>query len=322
MELNTVTILMSLSWATTGIKLGLIMCIMTLGVHIAYRILDTADLSIEGTFPLGCCVAAILIFFKVPAIIATIIAMIVGSGAGFITGILHTKLKIPMILAGIITMTGLYSINLAILGFSDPNYLTVATLSFGDNTTVFSWFKELLVDMGMKVKMANNVSTLTISALFLVVVYVIMYWFFGTELGMAIRSTGDNKTMSKAQGINTNKMTILGLMLSNGLIALAGALFAQNSATANVTSGRGMIVVGLAAIIIGEVIFGRKTYKSQLVSLVVGTCIYYLLRAIAIELNVIEFLDLASAVLIVIILALPLIKTKILKNKKRGVANA
>ena len=322
MYISMITVLASMSWATTGIKLGLIMCIMTLGVHIAYRILDTADLSIEGTFPLGCCVAAILIFFKVPPIIATIIAMIVGSGAGFITGVLHTKLKIPMILAGIITMTGLYSINLAILGFSDPNYLTVATLSFGDKGTVFSWFKELLVDWGLKAKLANNISTLTISGLFLAAVYFIMYWFFGTELGMAIRSTGDNKTMSKAQGINTNKMTIFGLMLSNGLIALAGALFAQNSGNANVTSGRGMIVVGLAAIIIGEVIFGRKTYKSQLVSLIIGTCIYYLLRAVAIELNVIEFLDLASAILIVIILSLPLIKTKLFKSKKRGVANA
>ena len=322
MYISMITVLASMSWATTGIKLGLKMSIMTLGVHIAYRILDTADLSIEGTFPLGCCVAAILIFFKVPPIIATIIAMIVGSGAGFITGVLHTKLKIPMILAGIITMTGLYSINLAILGFSDSNYLTVATLSFGDNGTVFSWFKELLVDWGLKAKLANNISTLTISGLFLAAVYFIMYWFFGTELGMAIRSTGDNKTMSKAQGINTNKMTIFGLMLSNGLIALAGALFAQNSGNANVTSGRGMIVVGLAAIIIGEVIFGRKTYKSQLVSLIIGTCIYYLLRAVAIELNVIEFLDLASAILIVIILSLPLIKTKLFKSKKRGVANA
>ena len=159
MCLTSLTVLASMSWATTGIKLGLIMCIMTLGVHIAYRILDTADLSIEGTFPLGCCVVAILIFFKVPPIIATIIAMIIGSGAGFITGILHTKLKIPMILSGIITMTGLYSINLAILGFSNPNYLTVATLSFGDNGTVFLWLKDILVDLGLKAKLANNIST-------------------------------------------------------------------------------------------------------------------------------------------------------------------
>ncbi len=307
--------------ALTGVKIGLIMAIMTLGVHISYRILDAADLSIEGIFPLGACVAGILIYYNVPAILATLIACVAGALGGIVTGLLHTKLKIPMILSGIITMTGLYSINLALLGLSDKNVITMKSMTFGFKNGLFGKFRELIIGLGLDNSAATTISTLVVSALWLGIVFLIMYYFFGTEVGMAIRATGNNDKMARAEGINTNKMILLGLMISNALIALAGALFSQNGGTSNVDSGRGMIVVGLAAIIIGEAIFGRKTYKLQLISIITGTIIYYLLRQVAIELNVVEFLDLVSAILIVIILAVPLIKKASL-SKKGGLKNA
>lgn len=306
--------------ALTGIKIGLIMSIMTLGVHISYRILDAADLSIEGVFPLGACLAGILIFYNVPAILATIIACIGGAVGGLITGLLHTKLKIPMILSGIITMTGLYSINLALLGLSDKNVVTMKSMTFGFKNGLFGIFRDWFSGLGLATNVATPVATLVVSIICLLIVFLIIYYFFGTEVGMAIRATGNNDKMARAQGINTNRMILVGLMISNALIALAGALFAQNGGTSNVDSGRGMIVVGLAAIIIGEAIFGRKSYKLQLVSIISGTIIYYLLRQIAIELNVVEFLDLVSAILIVIILAIPLIK-KARLSRKGGQAN-
>ena len=170
----------------------------------------------------------------------------------------------------------------------------------------------------MSVKLSNTLSTYIIAILVLLIVFIGIYYLFGTEMGMALRATGDNEKMAKAQGINTNLMKTIGLVISNGLIALAGSLFAQNTGASNVTSGRGMIVSALASIIIGEAIFGRKTYKIQLISIIIGSIIYYLLRAIAIELGVVEFLDLVSAVLIVIILSLPLIKKKFRKGTKNA----
>ena len=313
---NTILAFTFTNLITNGAKLGLIFAIMTLGVHISFRILDTADLSIEGVFPLGGCVCALLIYAGVPALLACLIAMVAGAIGGFITGILHTKLKIPMILSGIITMTGLYSINLMILGFTNTGGSTTrATLPITNKSTMFYPLAKLLVDFGVSGRYATMISVLLIGAICLAAIYAIIYYFFGTEIGMSLRATGDNERMAKAQGINTNVMKIVGLMISNALIAFAGALFAQNTGTANVTSGRGMIVIGLASIIIGEVIFGRKAYSMQLVSLVVGTIIYFMLRQIAIELNLSEYLDIASAILIVIILALPLIKKKVIHKK-------
>lgn len=314
---NTILAFTFTNLLSNGAKLGLIFAIMTLGVHISFRILDTADLSIEGVFPLGGCVCALLIWSGVPALLASLIAMLAGAVGGFITGILHTKLKIPMILSGIITMTALYSLNLMILGFSNNGgSLTRATLTINFKSTMFYPLTKLLVDWHVKGVIATMLSVLVVGALALAIVYSVIYYFFGTEIGMSIRATGDNERMAKAQGINTNSMKIVGLMISNALIALAGALFAQNTGAANVSSGRGMIVIGLASVIIGEVIFGRKAYSTQLISLVVGTILYFMLRQVAIELNLSEFLDIASAVLIVIILALPLIKRKIASKKE------
>ena len=309
------TLLAVVDFFSASLKLGLIISIMVIGVHISYRILNCADLGIEGIFPLGGCICALLIFYNVSPVIGTIAALVIGAVGGLITALLYTKLKIPMILSGIITLTGFYSINLAILGITQKNSLTRASLSIDPSRNIFHAFVNIFNKLDMKQSYSVTLSTIIISALILMFVVFAIYYFFGTEIGMSIRATGDNEQMARAQGINTDKSIIIGLVISNALIGLSGGLFAQNLGNVSVNNGKGMIVIGLAAIIIGEAIFGRKSYKSQLISLIIGTIIYYIMRQIAISLNLIAFLDLASAILIVIILTIPFIKEKV-KYKK------
>lgn len=317
--MHLITLIGVVDFFSMSFKLGLIITVMVIGVHISYRILNCADLGIEGIFPLGGCVCVLLMHFGVPAIIATIAGLIVGGIGGLITALLHTKLKIPMILSGIITLTGFYSINLAILGISNSGSntaITRASLAIEPGTSIFYKLVPLFNSLGMKQLYSLTLSTIIIMSVILALVVFAIYFFFGTEIGMSIRATGDNQQMAKAQGINTDRMIIIGLIISNALIGLAGALFAQNIGLVSVSNGKGMIVVGLAAIIIAEVIFGRRSYKLQLISIIVGTIIYYLMRQLSIVLNLAEFLDLASAIIIVIILSVPLIKNKFQKNHK------
>lgn len=305
---------------TSGFEQGIIWAILVIGVYISFRILDIADLSIEGTFPLGACVVALMMFLGVNPFIACIIAMISGMIGGLVTGLLHTKLKIPAILSGIITMTALVSINLVILGFASKDSQVLSILSM--DRDVFTIFTDLLMNLfKMQRLLANTISVMVVSVIFLAIVAGLVYWLFGTEIGMSVRATGCNERMARAQGIDTDLMKILGLSLSNGLIALSGALFAQDTGTAMVESGRGAIVIGLAAIIIGEIIFGRKTFKRSLISIIVGSIIFFIIKALAIRLNVEHFLDLLTAILIAVILAMPLIKKK-LNFKKEVKANA
>lgn len=322
-----ITLISVVDFFSISIKLGLIISIMVIGVHISYRILNCADLGIEGIFPLGGCVCLLLMHFGVSPLVATLVSIIVGGIGGLITALLHTKLKIPMILSGIITLTGFYSINLLILGFSNSGSnqsITRASLSIKSGTSLFYKLVPLFNSWGMKQVYSLTLSTIIIMLIILAIVLVGIYYFFGTEIGMSIRATGDNPQMAKAQGINTDHMIIVGLILSNALIGLAGALFAQNMGTVSVVNGKGMIVVGLASIIIAEAIFGRRSYKLQLISIVCGTVIYYLMRQLSIVLNLSEFLDLASAILIVIILSYPLVKEKVHahRQKRKGDANA
>lgn len=382
---------------SSGVMYGLIWSIMVIGIYITYRILDIADLGVEGTFPLGACVAAVLISSGCPAIIATILALIAGAFFGMITGILHTKLKIPAILSGIITMTGLYTINMVVLGGFKKlkNNLTIPTEKF----TIFDRTRELfinnreniveivfailmvvcligiivfgvrllkiIVKKQFKTSLKNSVfaivmlsiisvifsilfimfilaianivdfnfikdlivkeitiATLTttiISLIVLILVFYACYWFFGTEIGMSLRATGNNKRMAKAQGINTDLMIISGLAISNGLVALCGAIFAQDQGFGNIEQGRGVIVIGLAAIILGESIFGKRDFKNSMISIIVGSIIYYILEAVAIDLEVSNYLKLVRAILIVVVLVAPMIKKSIKKkNKKTG----
>lgn len=275
---------------------GLLWAIMALGVFLTFRVLDIADLSVEGTFPLGAAVAATLIDAGHSVWFAMLIALIAGCIGGTVTALLTTKLKIPALLSGILTMIGLYSVNLMIMGKANVPLLRAET--------VFTLSEDLF-------GVSSVVATLIVGLVATTVVGVIMYWFFGTVLGTAIRATGCNPQMARAQGINTNVMVILGLLISNGLVALSGALVAQSNGFADVGMGTGTIVIGLASVIIGEVLFGTRSFKNWLISVVLGSVVYRAVIAIVLELGMPpNDLKLFTAVLVAIALSLPLIKNK------------
>lgn len=287
---------------------GLLWAIMALGVFLTFRVLDIADLSVEGTFPLGAAVAATLIDAGHSVWFAMLIALIAGCIGGTVTALLTTKLKIPALLSGILTMIGLYSVNLMIMGKANVPLLRAET--------VFTLTEDLF-------GVSSVVATLIVGLIATTVVGVIMYWFFGTVLGTAIRATGCNPQMARAQGINTNVMVILGLLISNGLVALSGALVAQSNGFADVGMGTGTIVIGLASVIIGEVLFGTRSFKNWLISVVLGSVVYRAVIAIVLELGMPpNDLKLFTAVLVAIALSLPLIKNKFAIMKRSEEADA
>lgn len=287
---------------------GLLWAIMALGVFLTFRVLDIADLSVEGTFPLGAAVAATLIDAGHSVWFAMLIALIAGCIGGTVTALLNTKLKIPALLSGILTMIGLYSVNLMIMGKANVPLLRAET--------VFTLTEDLF-------GVSSVVATLIVGLIATTVVGVIMYWFFGTVLGTAIRATGCNPQMARAQGINTNVMVILGLLISNGLVALSGALVAQSNGFADVGMGTGTIVIGLASVIIGEVLFGTRSFKNWLISVVLGSVVYRAVIAIVLELGMPpNDLKLFTAVLVAIALSLPLIKNKFAIMKRSEEADA
>ncbi|WP_337948362.1 ABC transporter permease [Parasutterella sp.] len=287
---------------------GLLWAIMALGVFLTFRVLDIADLSVEGTFPLGAAVAATLIDAGHSVWFAMLIALIAGCIGGTVTALLTTKLKIPALLSGILTMIGLYSVNLKIMGKANVPLLRAET--------VFTLTENLF-------GVSSVVATLIVGLVATVIVGAIMYWFFGTVLGTAIRATGCNPQMARAQGINTNVMVILGLLISNGLVALSGALVAQSNGFADVGMGTGTIVIGLASVIIGEVLFGTRSFKNWLISVVLGSVVYRAVIAIVLELGMPpNDLKLFTAVLVAIALSLPLIKNKFAIMKRSEEADA
>lgn len=287
---------------------GLLWAIMALGVFLTFRVLDIADLSVEGTFPLGAAVAATLIDAGHSVWFAMLIALIAGCIGGTVTALLTTKLKIPALLSGILTMIGLYSVNLMIMGKANVPLLRAET--------VFTLTEDLF-------GVSSVVATLIVGLIATTVVGVIMYWFFGTVLGTAIRATGCNPQMARAQGINTNVMVILGLLISNGLVALSSALVAQSNGFADVGMGTGTIVIGLASVIIGEVLFGTRSFKNWLISVVLGSVVYRAVIAIVLELGMPpNDLKLFTAVLVAIALSLPLIKNKFAIMKRSEEADA
>lgn len=287
---------------------GLLWAIMALGVFLTFRVLDIADLSVEGTFPLGAAVAATLIDAGHSVWFAMLIALIAGCIGGTVTALLTTKLKIPALLSGILTMIGLYSVNLMIMGKANVPLLRAET--------VFTLTENLF-------GVSSVVATLIVGLVATVIVGEIMYWFFGTVLGTAIRATGCNPQMARAQGINTNVMVILGLLISNGLVALSGALVAQSNGFADVGLGTGTIVIGLASVIIGEVLFGTRSFKNWLISVVLGSVVYRAVIAIVLELGMPpNDLKLFTAVLVAIALSLPLIKNKFAIMKRSEEADA
>ncbi len=276
-----------------AIALGLLWAVMALGVYITYRVLDVADLTVEGTIALGGAVAAQFISGGMNPWLATLFALIAGLLGGLCTGLLHTKLKIPALLSGILTMIALYSINLRVMGKSNIPLLRVKN--------VYSPLQEL--------GLSGSIPSLIVGVIIVVAVAVIIYWFFGTELGSAIRATGNNQNMARAQGINTSNMIILGLVISNGMVALSGALIAQYQSFADVQMGTGSIVIGLASLIIGEVLFGTRTFKRTLVSVSLGAIIYRIIIALVLKAGMdANDLKLFTAVTVAICLSMPMIK--------------
>jgi putative ABC transport system permease protein len=291
---------------TATISQGLLWAIMALGVFLTFRVLDIADLSVEGTFPLGAAVAATLLANGFSPWYGMLLAVIAGCLGGTVTAILTTKLKIPALLAGILTMIGLYSVNLMVMGKANVPLLRTETIF----TQTQDYFQ-----------VSASVATLIVGCAACAVVGILMYWFFGTVLGTAIRATGCNAQMARAQGINTDNMIILGLLLSNGLVALSGALVAQSNGFADVGMGTGTIVIGLASVIIGEVLFGTRSFRNWLISVVLGSIAYRIVIALVLEMGMPpNDLKLFTAVLVAIALSLPLVqnKFKILRKKRNG----
>lgn len=290
-----------------AIEQGLIWAVMALGIFVSFRILNFADLTAEGSITLGGAISISLISAGVNSYLAIVISLIGGFLAGAITGLLHTKLKIPAILAGIITMTGLFSINLRVMGR--------ASIAIKDNnTTIYSFLRSILENAFV----AKTLTTLVV----VIIIFILIYWFFGTEIGMGLRATGMNPKMARAQGINTNIKIILGLAIANALIALSGGLYAQVQRTANMDAGRGTIVIGLASIILGEVIFGKRSFKNWLISVILGSIIFQAILGIAIRVGLNpNDLKLVQAIIIAIILALPLVQSVNKKIKRTGVGS-
>ena len=292
---------------------GIIWGIMAIGVYITYKILDMADLTVDGTMATGGAVCVILMTNGYSVWVALLCAFLAGMLAGFITGMFHTFMGIPVILAGILTQLGLYSINLRILGWGSNS-------GTASNLTISVDKYSLLLSL-------RNVRTLALSnpifvaLLFLAVLIGVMYWFFGTERGCSLRATGANEQMSRAQGINTSFNKVLGLMISNGIVALASALYAQYQGFADVNMGRGAIVIGLAAVIIGEVIFGKifQNFALKLLAVALGAVIYYLVIQVVLWLGLDSSdLKLLSAIIVGIFLAVPYWKARYFSAGKKG----
>jgi putative tryptophan/tyrosine transport system permease protein len=285
------------------ISQGLLWSILALGVYLTFRVLDIADLTVEGSFPLGAAVGASCLVGGFSPVGAVFAAGIAGMLGGVITGVLHTKLKIPALLAGILTMIALYSINLRIMGKANLSLLRI--------DTIFSLFSNYGID--------NQTATLLVGIVSTLFFMLLMYWFFGTEIGAAIRATGCNQQMIRANGVNTDMTIILGLLLSNGLVAVSGSLVAQSNGFADVGMGVGTIVIGLASVIIGEVLFGTKSFKNCLISVVLGSVVYRIVIAIVLQLGMPpNDLKLFTAILVALALSLPLFRSKWNDKKRRS----
>ncbi|WP_315524074.1 ABC transporter permease [Fusobacterium massiliense] len=288
----------------SAISQGILWSLLSLGLFISFRILNIADMTTEGAYPLGAAVCVSLIQAGISPILAIFIAMLAGALAGALTSIFINICKIPSLLAGILTMTALLSVNLRVMG--RPN------LSLLNHKTIFDIFSS--------VNLPPYFDSIIVGIIIVSLVIFFMHFFFNTELGQALIATGDNPKMASSLGISTKKMTLLGLMLSNSIVALTGAILSQNNGYADVNSGLGVIVVALAAIIIGEVIFGDVNFLTRLICIILGSIIYRLLLVFVLKLNIIEANDfkIISALLIALFLSVPELKKYINISREKG----
>ena len=289
---------------------GLIWGIMAIGVYLTYRILDVADLTVDGSFGTGGAVCVMCLLSGMNVWAALLVAVLAGLATGLVTGLLHTFMGIPAILAGILTQLSLYSINLRIMGSKANQAVGVDKY-------------DLLVSQRY-VRTVSLDNPLPLLVVFTVVLIAVLYWFFGTEKGCSLRATGANPNMARAQGINTNANVVLGLMVSNGLVALSGGLLAQFQGSSDINMGRGAIVIGLAAVIIGEVAFGKlfTNFALKLLAVSIGAVIYYIVLQIVLQLGLnTNDLKLVSALIVAVFLAIPYWKSHI-HTKKGGAVHA
>ena len=277
---------------------GIIWGIMGVGVFITFKGLDYADLTVDSSLCTGGAVSAMLIGLGMHPVLTLLFAMIAGMLAGAVTGLLHTKLEIPAILSGILTQLALYSVNLRIMGRANVSLLGQPTM----------------------ITLLDIPHAILIGALVAVVMIGVLYWFFGTEIGCAVRATGDNENMARAMGVNTDTMKVLGLTISNGMVGLAGALLAQYQGYSDVQSGRGAIVIGLASVIIGEVLIGKRAnFAVRMASIIVGSIVYYVIISFVLQLGLSTTdLKLFSALVVAIALAIPSLRQKLALRRKLG----
>lgn len=290
-----------------AIAQGLAWGIMAIGVYITFRILDVADLTVDGSLATGGAVCVILIRTGLNPWLALVCATLAGMLAGLVTGLFHTRCGIPAILAGILTQLALYSVNLRIMGGKANQAVSVDKY---DLLLSQRYVRELTLD-----------NPLPMLIVFTLAVIAVLYWFFGTEKGCSLRATGNNPRMARAQGINTNSNIVLGLMLSNGLVALSGALLSQYQGSSDVNMGRGAIVIGLAAVIIGEVIFGKlfTNFGLKLFAVSIGAVIYYIVLQIVLQLGLnTNDLKLITALIVALFLSVPYWKGKMFRAPKAG----
>lgn len=282
-----------------AVDLGLIWGFLALGVYITFRLLDIADLTVDGSFATGGAVCAVSVLNGIHPLIAILLAILSGFIAGAVTGILHTKCKIPAILAGILTQIGLYSINLRIMGGRANLPLT------GANT--------LFADISRTLNVNKYYVALVVSIIFVIIFIALLYWYFGTEMGSSIRATGNNEQMARSLGINTDTMKLIGLMISNGLVGLSGALCILYGQAADVRVGTGAIVIALASIVIGEVIIPAKkgNFALRLASIVIGSIIYRIIVAFVLQMGLnTDDLKLLTAILVGVALTIPIMLSK------------
>ena len=290
-----------------AIAQGLVWGIMAIGVYITFRILDVADLTVDGSLATGGAVCVMLIRAGMNPWLALVCATLAGMLAGLVTGLFHTRCGIPAILAGILTQLALYSVNLRIMGGKANQAVSVDKY---DLLLSQRYVRELTPD-----------NPLPLLIVFTAAVIAVLYWFFGTEKGCSLRATGNNPHMARAQGINTNSNIVLGLMLSNGLVALSGALLSQYQGSSDVNMGRGAIVIGLAAVIIGEVVFGKLfvNFGLKLLAVSIGAVIYYIVLQIVLQLGLnTNDLKLITALIVALFLSVPYWKGKMFRAPKAG----
>ena len=297
---------MSILLAMEGaISQGILWGLMTLGVYLTFRILNVADMTVDGSFAAGGAVTAILITKGMNPILSLLFVFITGLITGLATGLMNTKLKINILLASILSQIALYSINIRIMGKANTPLIGMPTMMRN------------LVDLTGG-RLTTTQASLIIGLVIVTLIIVAMYWFFGTEIGSAIRATGNNEHMVRALGVNTDTTKILGLMISNGMVALSGALVAQSQGYADVGMGTGTIVIGLASIIIGEVIFGQRFgFWYVLLSAVFGSIIYRIIVAVVLQLGLKSTdLKLLTAVIVAAALSVPVVKAKIQRKRR------